>query len=543
MSLNVHGNHTPAAAAPQGIPPVSQVILALVAGLALRLIGIDGRAMWYDEAFAVLFSQKGLGAMLYGTLTTTNGAAADVHPLLYYFTLDGWMRIFGARPEAVRWYSVMVSLAGLLILYLLARRLFGHPAAIAALLIAAVSPFAVQYGQEARMYALLVLLLLSATYCFVRGAQAEGRAIGWWAAFGVAAGLAMYTQQLAGFYLVALGLAGLTLRGRNAQKGLIFGVLVALIVYGPWLIQLPAQFGKVGAYWIEKPGIPELLLTLRTFVFVDMDVPSVPALILSLVAGLLTVAFLIVGALPVLTGRRGGPPAARFGLALALWLAVAPPALMWIVSQARPVYLNRALLPSAYAFYLALGWLLARPASNTPLRTQGALPRPIAGLVSGALALSALFGLAAFAGWQTFPRGQFAQVVAMLRNRAQEGTAIIHANKITAIPFAYYDQIRGTPPTGAPEQYIADPPGSATDTLAPATQAVLGLPADPCIGTAAGGRTQVFYIKFDRQGDADLPWLRAHYAQESAAFYNDLTVYTFDVPDAVARAGGCEATR
>ena len=68
------------------------LLAMLLLAFLLRVLNLNGRALWYDEAFAVLFSEKGLNAMLYGTLTPAGGAAADVHPLLYYTSLDGWMR-------------------------------------------------------------------------------------------------------------------------------------------------------------------------------------------------------------------------------------------------------------------------------------------------------------------------------------------------------------------------------------------------------------------------------------------------------------------
>src|SRR5215218_1891506 len=80
--------------------------LILLLALALRLINLGGRSLWYDEAFAVLFAGKGLNAMLYGTLTPVAGGAADIHPLLYYVTLDGWMHAAGQSVLVVRLWSV-----------------------------------------------------------------------------------------------------------------------------------------------------------------------------------------------------------------------------------------------------------------------------------------------------------------------------------------------------------------------------------------------------------------------------------------------------
>jgi uncharacterized membrane protein len=83
-------------------------VLAIVAmALVLRLISLGGRALWYDEAFAVLYAEKPLETMLYGTVTQVEGAAADVHPLFFYTMLHFWMLIFGQSPIDVRGLSVL----------------------------------------------------------------------------------------------------------------------------------------------------------------------------------------------------------------------------------------------------------------------------------------------------------------------------------------------------------------------------------------------------------------------------------------------------
>ena len=56
------------------------------------------RPLWYDEAFAVLFSAEGPRAMSYGTLVVDQGIAADVHPLGYYTLLWAWQAVAGGKP-------------------------------------------------------------------------------------------------------------------------------------------------------------------------------------------------------------------------------------------------------------------------------------------------------------------------------------------------------------------------------------------------------------------------------------------------------------
>jgi mannosyltransferase len=490
--------------------PRYQIILVLLLALVLRLITIGTRAMWYDEAFAVLFAEKGLQAMLYGTLTPVNGAAADVHPLLYYTTLNFWMGLFGQDAATVRLYSVLISLITLLVFYALLRDLFDHRTALAGMVIAAVAPFYVQYSQEARMYAILALLMMLATWCYVRGSRDEGRgANGWWVGLAVCAGLGMYAQQLAAFYLFALGLHALSTRKRAIILKMGAAAIGAGVIYLPWLLQLPSQLGKLGAYWIDRPGIAQLLLTLRSFLFAELE-PNPVAQLVTLILFVLILLFLIYMALKPLSR----PHRDRGALILILWLVFVPIAAMWLVSQVRPVYLPRALLPSGLMLYAALAWLF----------TRARLAKPIRGLLVGATVVSFAFGLHAFYTWNTFPRGDFRGVIASINQQRQAGDQVVHANKITALPFYYYDR-------ALPMRYIADPVGGGSDTLARPTQETLKLFDDPCIGAAVSGAARVWYIKYEQQGDADLPWLRAHFREVQQFTSNDLTVTLFDTPD------------
>src|SRR5512138_1338271 len=118
----------------------AKIAAILFLGLCVRLLGILSRPIWYDEAFAVLFSEKGLSAMLYGTLTPVAGGAADIHPLLYYSTLNIWMALFGQTVFAVRLWSVVLGVATVGMMYVLTRELFSEKTALAAAFITAVAP-------------------------------------------------------------------------------------------------------------------------------------------------------------------------------------------------------------------------------------------------------------------------------------------------------------------------------------------------------------------------------------------------------------------
>lgn len=486
--------------------------LILLMALVLRLVALGTRSLWYDETFAVLFSEKGLNAMLYGTLTQTQGIAADVHPLLYYTTLDGWMGVFGESPILVRLLSVFFGLISLALLFRLTRDLFDVRTALLAALIGAIAPFEIQYSQEARMYALLALLLLGTTWCFLR-AWRTNKAL-WWLVFGVLAGLAMYAQQLAAFYLFAIGLPPLLLRRRDRIVGLVLGIGMALVIYFPWLINLPAQLGKIGDYWIPRPTPVQLLQTLWSFLSVELPVANPAILVVSITSLVLILELLLLRAFDAFRRRsRDSAP-----LAFALYLAIIPVGLMWLVSQWKPVYLTRALLPSALMFYIALGWLMAR----------SRLPRPLFVFIAVMFGLTVVSTLSIYYTWDTFPRPPFEVADIYIAGQWQAGDRIVHANKITALPMIYYNR-------SLPQSYLRDAPGSPEDTLASATQQTLGLFADDNINNATKGSSRVWFVIFQEQiaqqggQSPDQDWLNANYQLAEQVAFNDLQIYRYDL--------------
>jgi uncharacterized membrane protein len=491
----------------------------LILAFGLRLIALSSRTLWYDEAFAVLFSRAGLSRMIYGTLTPINGAAADVHPLLYYSLLNVWMSILGENVIAIRLFSIVIGMLTIPLVFGLTRDLFDLRTGLVAALVVAIMPFHVQYSQEVRMYALLGLLLIAVTWCFVRGSR-TGHA-GYWIAFGVLAALSMYTQQLAAFYLLAIGLIPFVRRDRANIIRMILGALLALILYAPWLLSLPSQLSKIGSYWIPKPTLVDLLKTLWVFLFVELEIKNSLFVAISfLTLGIATV-FLIWFALRTLARADRD----RESLGLVMWLAFLPMILMWLFSQWRPVYLDRGLLPSGLIFFIALAWLL----------TRTRLPRIMQAIILIPIVLTAGCGLYEHYTWNTFPRPPFDAAVTYLHARAKPGDRIIHANKISVLPMIYYDEQGYPAGDRLPEQYIDDPIGSGTDTLARPTQEVIGWLADPDLPTATQGASRLWYVIFARQlteGNTpkDLQWLDRHFTRVGQTAFNDLLIYQYTAP-------------
>jgi len=489
------------------------LLTILVLGFLIRLPGLASRPMWYDEAFSVLFSRTGLSAMLEGTLSEVEGAAADVHPLLYYSVLWGWMRIVGESPVAVRALSILISLGVLILAWRLAYETFGPRTSLLAIFLVALSPFQIHYAQEARMYGLLTFWLLGATLVVLRGLKGDE----WWPwiVFGILSALAMYTHVLAVGYLIPLALTPFLVRSRWACRRLLASGVVAVALYLPWLLQLPTQIAKVQqAYWISRPGVVDLVQTMMTFV---TGLPVLPVLLpFILFTSLLIVALVV---FQTMRAARLRQPTAPQGLWMA-FLTLTPVMLIFLVSQWRPVFIQRALLPSGTVFLIWLAWVFECTR----------LPKYVAVISGGILLLGMAAGIVGHMTYAGFPYAPYAEVDADLQQRLEAEDIVLHSSKLTMLPAIYYDE-------KLPHRYLADPPSSGSDTLALPTQQVLGLIAFPDVESAVDSADSVFFIIFSRElteyqelgltAHPHLPWLEAHFNQINQWKYKDLLVYEF----------------
>ncbi|MBK9927180.1 MAG: glycosyltransferase family 39 protein [Anaerolineales bacterium] len=486
----------------------TRIILILLVALFVRLLGIVSRPIWYDEAFSILFSEKGLGQMLYGTLAPTGAGSADIHPLGYYTLLWLWMKLFGESLVATRMLSIFAGIASVYLVHQVSKELFSEKTAETAMLITALAPFQIHYSQEIRMYAFLALWLLLTAYAYLRGSAT--RDWRWWIVFGIASALAQYTHNLAAFFLVPLAFIPLIKRDWRTLRSVTLASGFAILLYLPWLIQLPTQFAKIDqAYWVIKPNITAIFTLLLVFT-TNTPLPNAwlaPSLILAIL-------ILVIGLI-----QTWRVPEKTNGLWI-LYLSFTPPTLLFLFSQWKPVYIERALLPSGIFFCIWLAWVF----HNTYLSTAGR------GLLSAMLAVSFMAGIYQHVTYNNFPYGPFKQIVSFLQESTQPGDVIIHSNKLSLLPSLYFDP-------SFPQEFIGDPVGSTTDTLAPATQQVLKIEAKTDIRSASDNAKRVWYIIYQRSIDEyiqvgkpthpDIEYLNSEYTLTSQTAWDDLKVLLY----------------
>ena len=248
------------------VPAVPRAKLAGTAALgALVLLALFlrtrelGVGFWIDEGLSVGISDRPLGDI-------PDALRLDGSPPLYYMLLHLWMSVAGTSEEAVRALSLLFALVAVPVAWWGARVLFGTRAAWMAAVLAATSPFLTQYAQEARMYALTVLLSLVASAAFVRTMAFEDDRRPWAIGFAVAFAAMLYTHNWALFFGAACGAVWLFLVARAAAPArralLVNGAIAfggALLLYLPWIPITLYQAAHTGAPWAKPPTLLVLL--------------------------------------------------------------------------------------------------------------------------------------------------------------------------------------------------------------------------------------------------------------------------------------------
>ena len=310
--------------------------LVMTVAMALRCFRLGEVELWFDESYSGLLS-------FFTPQDILRYARAEVAPPLYYLTLGAWAGLFGHSETALRALSVVTGSLTALVVYGVARKT-SVAAGLAAGMAVALSPLHVQYSRQARMYAMLLLLISGAIACLLR-ALGHGRAarLRWWAAYALCSAAAIWTHYFAVFALSA-GLFVVLGRGRPAQRefGLATAVTVLLsLPLVPWVL---VQAHLPATDWIEAlyRAIPPPLAIPRTLELFTPGAlyPSYPQFrfgppLCRPMTFLLLSAALIPGVLCAIRGVPEEHRIARAGLAF----LILPLVLMSAASILRPIYL------------------------------------------------------------------------------------------------------------------------------------------------------------------------------------------------------------
>ena len=142
---------------------VALIVAVTLLGAGLRLYRLADDNLWCDEGISDLVSRQKTPARVMQAVVEL-----DNHPPLYYLLLHGWRRIVGSSDFSLRLLSALLGTAAIPLLFAAGRDLFDDTAGLLAALLLAISPVALHYSQEARMYAMMMPLIAALILFSVR---------------------------------------------------------------------------------------------------------------------------------------------------------------------------------------------------------------------------------------------------------------------------------------------------------------------------------------------------------------------------------------
>jgi hypothetical protein len=231
----------PGAARPAAASDPTGWLLAAIAcvAAALRLHLAARSPLWFEEIYNLLVARRSAADVV-------ATAAADIHPPLPFLLRHAWSRALGEGAMSQKVFSILLTLAALVLAWRLVRRLFGPRPALLTALLLAVTPAMVRYGQEVGMFQVQWLVALLLVDAWTRWLEAGRKRD---AVRAVLVGVvALYTHDVflaVGVVLFGWGLLSLRRDPRRLRTWCALHALVA----GAWLPQLPvflAQLAREG---------------------------------------------------------------------------------------------------------------------------------------------------------------------------------------------------------------------------------------------------------------------------------------------------------
>jgi len=208
---------------------------------------------------------------------------------------------------------------------------------------------------------------------------------------------------------------------------------------------------------------------------------------------------------------------------IVLSLAFAPVALLFFISQLWPVYVIRGLLASGAVYLLWIALVLTGP--NIKFFDRGVIYSVVVVLFA--------IGLVNHYQYLGFPYAPFPEINDYIESNLDDSGIVVHSNKITMLPAYYYNP-------GLPHTFLPDPPESGSDTLALATQEVIGIRAESDIEAAVSDHSQIFFVLFTREiqeyeqsgieTHPVLAYLESHYDEVALESFGDVGIYEFREP-------------
>jgi len=407
------------------------MITAVAAGVRFATLGSQG--LDHDESVTAV-------GVLQPTLAGTLSAVAHLErtPPLYYIFEWLWTNGLGFGKDVgdLRFPSAVFGTLTVPVVYLAARELSAsRRAGVFAAALVALNPFLVFYSQEARAYALLILLVALGLYLFARALQEPtARRLGAWAGVSI---LALCTHYFAVFTVVpeAVWLIW-AIRPRRRPLAAVAGVGAAGLALLPLAV---AQQGSGQTDWFDQTPLLsrawQIPVHFASTVKPEIPSPEAWTTHLQFAAGAFATVLLLAGALFLIRlGRRGE----RRSAAMVAALAAASFAIPFAIAAAGFDFIDaRNLVGTLVLLAVAAG--IAFGATRAPVAGAAAVAA-LCALFAGLLVTASVTAVMQRPDWRVDANAIGDAVVKRL----------VVAPRTSESPLSYYLHAQDTQPLGRP---------------------------------------------------------------------------------------------
>ncbi len=433
------------------------VLILTTLGAALRLYNLSGQGFWNDEMFTLL-EANAQGDSFYSREFQENvmdlkvlrdysirppsvqpvAVIRDVyrtevaHTPLYFVIENLSIATFGISEFALRLPSVLFGAMTIPFLFLLGRRLHCADLGLVAAGLFAVVPYQVWYGQEARMYSMLIFLAVASTWLladlsFRRKEGAHWEGWGFWIVYFLSITAGAYTHVFFVFIPVIhfLFLAVRHLRDRVFLMRWFIIVGISFLIFLPWPLARLFQDNTppAGLVWLngDWPILKLIRSSLNSFLEMIL-VPKVrPYKFKWVVTGLFILGLVAVGRKKTLW-------------LLPLWVVIPAAGILFldIVRATHASSVSRYVIVSSPALYL----LVALGVTSIPQRL-------LSRILTGAILVYFAIGGYWTAEGKIRPRPEFRSAGQEITQKSKQNDLLMMVSSIPeemAVTLAYYTE-------------------------------------------------------------------------------------------------------
>jgi mannosyltransferase len=469
-------------------------LLVIIGVSVVSYVGLIHQSLRLDESQSLWQSSHTISGLLHTV-------ALDVHVPLYHLMLHYWVFYLGDSVVTIRILSMIFFVATIPVIYLIARRLMSVRWSLLVVILFSFSPFLDWYGNEARMYTLLLLLSALNQLFFMRILR-DGKGWFWYA---LSAVIGAYSHYFFLFNLAAQGIYFL-LNRKQFKRGTLRRLLavggLVILALGPWLYYVYTLGSASGT----RPNLPapstvDFFNVYSQFLF-GFQSNSINTILLS------SWPVVMLLALVAVRRSRGLSPELSFVASMSVVPVLIAYALSLLVT---PFFLSRYMIISVAPLLVLLVWLFSKYSRRVSIFVSAMLIVAV-GITSFIQATSSA----------TPVKEDYKATASYINATVQPQDLVVLSAPFTIYPFEYY--YRGSAQITTLPLWNRSQPGSIP-AFNPAT-----LPAD--VASLNKNHRYIYLVLSQDQGYENTvhQYYLTHFRQVSKKVYShDLTLYVYQV--------------